>query len=138
MRFIVRLWPCLVVCVALAVTGCTSPNTKVADLQRENARLVVEKQRLALEVTTLRNKLNAFTAQTRHWQPGPGNVRDLKEHINQLTQAQVRRQMVQRAIDLAEAQLQEARRGKPQAAADVEQALRVARATTEEYPRTTK
>ena len=135
MRFVVRLLPCLVICAAVNLSGCATQNTntKVAALQRDNARLQADKQKLATEITTLRSKLNNQNTQAEHW-AGPNKNRALASHIDQLTRAEVRRQMVQKAIDLAEVQLQQARQGKPQATADAELGLRVARAATTETP----
>jgi chromosome segregation ATPase len=107
----------------------------MASLERENTKLQAEKQKLNTELATLRTKLNAADAQAKHLESICGNTqKQLRAHIDELTQAQIRRQIVQRALALAQTQLQQASQGQPKAAVEAEQSLRVARATTEEPP----
>jgi outer membrane murein-binding lipoprotein Lpp len=135
MRLVARLLPGVVVITALALSGCGNPNTKMASLERENARLQAEKQKLVLEVAALRNKLNTADTRAQHWEGAYGTTqKQLKAHIEQLAQSQIRRQIVQRALALAQEQLREAANGRPQAAKEAEYALRVARTTAEEPP----
>jgi outer membrane murein-binding lipoprotein Lpp len=134
MRF-ARLLACVTLGAVLALSGCTNPNAKMASLERENSQLKAEKQKLTTEIAGLRSKLNAASTQAQHWEGVCGNTqKQLKAHIEELTQAQVRRQIVQRALTLAQTQLQAASRGQKQAAAEAETALRLARATTEDTP----
>jgi outer membrane murein-binding lipoprotein Lpp len=135
MPFVARLLPCVVLSAVLALSGCTNPNAKMARLERENSKLQAEKQKLSSELAALRNKLNAAHAQAQHWEGVYGNTqKQLRAHIEELTQAQIRRQIVQRALTLAQTQLQAASKGQKQAAAQAETALRLARATAEEPP----
>jgi outer membrane murein-binding lipoprotein Lpp len=135
MRFVARLLPCAVVVAALMLSGCGSPNAKMASLERENTRLQAEKQKLTMELATLRTKLNAADAQTKHWESICGSTqKQIRAHIDELAQAQIRRQIVQQALALAQTQLEAASKGQKNAAALAEQTLRVARATTEEPP----
>lgn len=130
-----RLLACVALGAVLALSGCTNPNAKMARLERENSQLKAEKQKLTKEVAGLRTKLNATSAQAQHWEGAFGNTqKQLKAHIEELTQAQIRRQIVQRALTLAQTQLQAASKGQKQAAAQAEVALRLARATAEDIP----
>ena len=128
-----RLLPCVVLGAVVVLSGCTNPNTKMASLERENKQLKADQQKLTKELAGLRNKLSATSAQAQHWEGAYGSTqKQLRAHIEELTQAQIRRQIVQRALTLAQTQLQAASRGQTQAAAEAETALRLARATAED------
>ncbi len=130
-----RLLTCVVLGAVLALSGCANPNATMARLERENSQLKAEKQKLTTELASLRTRLNATSAQAQHWEGVYGNTqKQLKAHIEELTQAQIRRQIVQRALTLAQTQLQAASKGQKQAVAEAETALRLARATAEETP----
>jgi chromosome segregation ATPase len=133
MRFVARLWPCVAVSLALMPSGCASPNAKMASLERENTRLQAEKQTLTKELAALREKLTTTNVQAKHWENACGDTQKaLQAHIEQLTQAQIRRQIVQRALTMAQTQLQAVAQGQAKAASEAVMSLRVARATTEE------
>ncbi len=135
MRFVARLVPCAVVLAGLMLAGCGNPNTKISSLERENTRLQAEKQKLTIELAALRDKFHAANARAKRLESVCGNTqKQLRAHIDQLAQAQIRRQIVQRALALAQTQLQAASHGQVQAAAEAEQAVRLARATAEEQP----
>jgi len=111
MRLVATLWPCIVGVVALALSGCAAPTSRMTALQEENRRLAAEQQNLKVELAAANQRVARASARSQEWQSEIRTLRTLlHDHILAMIQTHIKERIVGQAITVAQTQIES---GKP-------------------------
>lgn len=106
MRSVKQLAPWVFGILALALTGCASDNARIATLEQANTRLTNDKNKLIIELAAAQEKLSGVRAQAQKWEATCSTLQEgLSQYIVQSTQDQIKRQIVEQAMAVAQQQI---------------------------------